>query len=407
MKTSVILIISAMLIGFSSCKKENPDVPQEPTVITLPEKANEVILQNNNFGIELFKQTALAENTNLMLSPLSANVALTMLLNGCDAQTFEQISNMLGYGGLTLDEINATYKSLVSQLLAADPQVKLALANAVWYRNGFAVKPTYLEAMGASFDAEIGALDFNSPSALETINGWASDNTNGKIPKVINEISPDAVMFLMNALYFKGSWTKQFDKNLTANRTFYLADGTSKQTSSMSSEISVKYFENSEYSAIEMPYGRQNFSMVIVLPAATLDNFTENFDGADWSFLTNALDGMTYTSEIEVTMPRFKFEFEKVLNDQLMAMGMTDAFNSSLADLSGISDADIFVSFVKQNTFVDVNEEGTEAAAVTTIGIDITSGPQPFNVNKPFIFAIRERTTNTLLFIGKVENPEY
>jgi len=407
MKTTYLFIVAGLLLGFSSCKKENPELPQEPTVITLPEKANEVILQNNNFGIELFKQTALAENTNLMLSPLSANVALTMLLNGCDAQTYEQISGMLGYGGLTLEEINATYKSLVSQLLAADPQVNIALANAVWYRNGFSVKPAYLDAMDASFDAEIGALDFNSPSAIETINGWASSNTNGKIPKVINEISPDAVMFLMNALYFKGSWTNQFDKNLTANRVFHLADGTSKQASSMSSKISVKYFETSDYTAIEMPYGRQNFSMVVILPATTLDNFTENFNGADWSFLTNALDGMAYTSEIEVTMPRFKFEFEKVLNDQLKALGMTDVFNPELADLSKISDEDIFVSFVKQNTFVDVNEEGTEAAAVTTIGIEVTSAPQPFTVDKPFIFAIRERTTNTLLFIGKVENPSY
>jgi len=407
MKTTYLFIVAGLLLGFSSCKKENPELPQEPTVITLPEKANEVILQNNNFGIELFKQTALAENTNLMLSPLSANVALTMLLNGCDAQTYEQISGMLGYGGLTLEEINATYKSLVSQLLAADPQVNIALANAVWYRNGFSVKPAYLDAMDDSFDAEIGALDFNSPSAIETINGWASSNTNGKIPKVINEISPDAVMFLMNALYFKGSWTNQFDKNLTANRVFHLADGTSKQASSMSSKISVKYFETSDYTAIEMPYGRQNFSMVVILPATTLDNFTENFNGADWSFLTNALDGMAYTSEIEVTMPRFKFEFEKVLNGQLKAMGMTDVFNPELADLSKISDEDIFVSFVKQNTFVDVNEEGTEAAAVTTIGIEVTSAPQPFTVDKPFIFAIRERTTNTLLFIGKVENPSY
>ncbi|HEY9113370.1 MAG TPA: serpin family protein, partial [Bacteroidales bacterium] len=337
MKTSFILILSAILLGFSSCKKENPELPQEPTVITLPEKANEVILQNNNFGIEFFKQTALAENTNLMLSPLSANIALTMLLNGCDTETYEQISEMLGYGDLTLQEINATYKSLVSQLLAADPQVNIALANAVWYRNGFSVKPTYLDAMDASFDAEIGALDFNSPSAIEAINSWASSNTNGKIPKVINEISPDAVMFLMNALYFKGSWTNQFDKNLTANRVFHLADGTNKQASSMSSKISVKYFETSDYTAIEMPYGRQNFSMVVILPATTLDNFTENFDGTDWSFLTNALDGMAYTSEIEVTMPRFKFEFEKVLNGQLKAMGMTDVFNPELADLSKIS----------------------------------------------------------------------
>lgn len=408
MKAAILFISAIMLLGFSACKKENTESPKEPVILTLPEKANEIIELNNSFGVELFRNTALAENTNLMLSPLSANVALTMLLNGCNTQTYGQIRDMLGYQNLTLEEINATYKSLVSQLLVADSKVNIALANAVWYKNGFAVKPAYLETMGTSFDAEIGGLDFNSPSALETINGWASNNTHGKIPKVLNEISPDAVMFLMNALYFKGNWTYQFDKGMTADRPFYFDDGTSKQASSMSSEINVKFFSTTDYSAIEMPYGRQNFSMIVILPATTLDDFTENFNGEDWSFLTNALDGVTYTSKIEVTIPRFKFEYEKKLNEQLEAMGMNDAFIAELADLSNISDEQLFVNFVKQNTYVDVNEEGTEAAAVTTVGIDVTSaGPDPFTVNKPFVFAIRERTTNTLLFIGKVINPEY
>jgi serpin B len=148
--------------------------------------------------------------------------------------------------------------------------------------------------------------------------------------------------------------------------------------------------------------------MLIILPTATLDSFIENFNGSDWAQLTNGLDENTSTFEIVVTMPRFKFEFEKVLNEQLKALGMTDAFYPALADLSNISDENIYVSFVQQNTFIDVNEEGTEAAAVTTVGINYTSvGPEPFIVNKPFVFAIRERTTNTLLFIGKVEDPEY
>jgi len=175
----------------------------------------------------------------------------------------------------------------------------------------------------------------------------------------------------------------------------------------MFGKIPVKTHASSDYRAIELTYGRTNFSMVIIVPANSLAGFLETFDNEDWQNLTTAFDDNLNTSEIEVSLPKFKFTYEKVLNDQLASLGMIDAFDSGLADLSGISDNDIFVSFVKQNTFVDVNEEGTEAAAVTTIGIVETSMPMPFEINKPFVFAIRERTTNSLLFLGKVIHPEY
>jgi serpin B len=160
-----------------------------------------------------------------------------------------------------------------------------------------------------------------------------------------------------------------------------------------------------DYSALEMPYGRKNFSMVLIVPNNNLSDFYQSFDINTWNEITSTFDQMNSWNETMVQLPKFKFDYEKKLNDQLIAMGMVDAFSPMAADLSGISDADIFVSFVKQNTFVEVNEEGTEAAAVTTIGIELTSVGPYFVVDKPFIFAIRERTTNTLLFIGGVTNP--
>jgi serpin B len=212
-------------------------------------------------------------------------------------------------------------------------------------------------------------------------------------------------MFLMNALYFKGIWTSQFDKDLTQSGLFFLDDGSTVNTQMMNGKVSGKKIEAQDYMALELPYGRQNFAMVILVPKSDLAGIIESFDGELWQNATSLLDEIPGPSEIEVTMPKFKFEYEKVLNDQLEALGMIDAFIPYLADLSGISDSDIFVSFVKQNTFVEVNEEGTEAAAVTTIGIELTS-VNNFIVNKPFIFAIRERTSNTLLFIGKVVSPQ-
>ena len=411
---SLMLFALAAIAILSCCSKVNNEEPDlTPKSLDLTAMAPEVIAYGNEFGVELFTKVAIEKNKNLMLSPLSASTALTMLLNGCGGDTYDQLRETLKYPeSMTISEINEVYKGLVTQLLDVDPKVKLALANAIFYRLGFIVKPPFLDTMADDFDAEIAGLDFFLPTALTTINKWASDNTNGKIPKVLDEISGDAVMFLMNALYFKGDWSYQFDKALTSDRPFYTDKSNPVYVSTMKGDIGSKtmgeYSSGSNYQAIEMPYGCTNFTMVVIVPEETLPEFLSSFTSETWSTITSALDAREEFSELTVYMPKFKFSYEKYLNDQLRSMGMIDAFNGSLADLSGISDASIYISFVKQNTFVEVDEKGTEAAAVTTIGIELTSAlPQPreFVIDKPFVFAIRERTTNTLLFIGQVTNP--
>jgi serpin B len=412
MKYSALMFLSlATITGFISCSKENtgqqPDLT--PKALELTAKGPEVIAYGNEFGVELFTKVAQEENKNLMLSPLSASAALTMLLNGCDIDTYDQIREMLNYPeNMTISEINEVYRSLVAQLLVVDPKVKLALANAIFYRQGFSVKNPFLNTMGTDFDAEIAGLDFSLPSALTTINKWASDNTNGKIPKVLDEISGDAVMFLMNALYFKGDWSYQFDKLLTSDRPFYTDGLNSVDVSTMKGDVGSKVTSGSNYMAIELPYGCTNFTMVVVVPGGTLSDFITTLTAEKWNTITSAFDDQEKFGELTVYMPKYKFSYEKQLNDQLQSMGMLDAFIPGLANLSGISDASIYVDFVKQNTFVEVDEKGTEAAAVTTIGIVETSfppQPQEFVIDKPFVFAIRERTTNALLFIGQVVNP--
>ncbi len=412
MKNSLIILISLVTItGFISCSKENtgqqPDLT--PKALELTAKGPEVIAYGNEFGVELFTKVAQEENKNLMLSPLSASAALTILLNGCDGDTYDQIREMLIYPeNMTMSEINEVYRSLVAQLLVVDPKVKLALANAIFYRQGFSVKNPFLNTMSTDFDAEIAGLDFSLPSSLTTINKWASDNTNGKVPKVLDEISGDAVMFLMNALYFKGDWSYQFDKLLTSNRPFYTDGLNSVDVSTMKGDVGSKVTSGSNYMAIELPYGCTNFTMVVVVPGGTLSDFITSLTAEKWNTITSAFDDQEKFGELTVYMPKYKFSYEKQLNDQLQSMGMLDAFIPGLANLSGISDASIYVDFVKQNTFVEVDEKGTEAAAVTTIGIVETSfppQPQEFVIDKPFVFAIRERTTNALLFIGQVVNP--
>jgi len=413
MKKIILSMMFISLLGINnSCEKQPGEVDLTPKNITLTSAAPQAIESNNDFGIELFRKVAETDRQNLMLSPLSASTALTMLLNGCGGLTYSQLQGTLKYpAGMTISEINEAYKSLVDQLLNADPKVKFALANAIFYRNGFAVKPPFLATMSNDYDATIEGLDFASPTALTTINKWASDNTAGKIPKVLDEISGDAVMFLMNALYFKGDWSYQFDKSATQERPFYPEEDSPVSVftvNTMESEVGAKVVFGNNYKAVEMPYGRTNFTMDVIVPTGTLKEFITSLNSEVWNSITSGFDENDEYGKLIVRMPKFKFSYEKYLNQQLQAMGMIDAFIPYQADLSGISDMSIFVSFVKQNTFVEVDEEGTEAAAVTTIGIELTSfppQPQEFIIDKPFVFAIRERTTNTLLFIGQVLNP--
>lgn len=400
-----------MTLGLISCQKDNSDEPEnrEPKSIVLPNYATEVLSSNNNFGISLFTDVASEQQGNIMLSPLSANIALNMAMNAADGNTFTQMRDMFGYNSLTQEEINELYKTLVEQLLTADDKVTLNLANAMFYRNEFPIKVPYRTTVEKDYQADIEGLDFSDvTNTLKRINGWASDKTNGKIDKVLNDISGNAVMFLLNAVYFKGDWTQQFDKGATQNLQFTLNNGENIEVPTMMGKIPLREYYGNNFAAYELSYGRDNFVMDLILPSEDLSAFLSDFNGNLFSEMTSALDQQEDKIEYNVLLPKFKFKYEKKLNKSLQALGMTDAFNDSKADFSNLSDVPTFISFVKQNTFVDVNEEGTEAAAVTTIGFETTSageGTPTVQFDKPFAFAIRERTTNTLLFIGTVYNP--
>lgn len=415
MKTYVMIIKFCLLFcligGMAACEKDqDTDASFQPKKIELTARGAEVIGNSNDFGVRLFSQLAADTHENIMISPLSASAALTMLLNGAEGETYTQIREMIGYpAALDIKGINEAYKSLVGQLLHVDPKVTLTLANAIFYRQDFDVKPPFIQAMDREFDAHIRPLNFANPSAVEVINQWASDQTRGRIPKVLEEIDPEMVMFLMNALYFKGDWTYQFDASQTFDGNFYLDNGEVITAPTMRGNKKTRRYAGSGFDVVELPYGQSNFSMVVVLPQSGLNEVHAGFSPALWKEITDGLDSESQFTETIVQMPRFTFDFDAMLNDPLKSLGMVNAFNEKLADLSGISDWDIFVSFVKQNTFVEVNEEGTEAAAVTTVGVGVTSvgpdqGPPFFIIDRPFVFAIRERTTNTLLFIGQLTN---
>lgn len=410
MKT-IILFLSILLASplLKSCSNSVID-EGEVTDIELDLKSEQIVEADNAFGLELLREVnaELDEGKNLMISPLSVSLALAMVYNGADGDTKTQMEMVLHKAGLTSEQINQAYKTLVAALGSHDPKVELSIANAIFHRDDFSVKPDFISTNQDYYDAEVEALNFgNEDATLNRVNGWVKDKTRDKIDKIIEQVSEYDIMYLINAIYFNGKWTYQFKKGDTSDRPFYTNDGAELQVPTMMLEsTTLHYTSTSTFELLELPYGSEKYSMLLFLPKA--DHSTnEVIDNLNPSALNGWLENM-HESNLKVYLPKFEFEYDNSLVDNLKSLGMTDAFAPGLSDFSGIANrSDLFISEVKHKTFVKVDEEGTEAAAVTGVTVGFTSvGPEPvFRVDRPFVFAIREKDTNAFLFLGKVNNP--
>lgn len=402
------VMLSIALIG---CAKQGADngkntvSEQKPIQIAAP-VANAI----TDFSFDFFKalQTETPAGDNLFVSPLSLHIALGMLVNGATNTTKTEILKALKAEGVSLEDLNSSYKKLLDELPKADPKVKLALANAIWYKNDFPVEPAFLSAMKNHFNAQVTGLPF-SPSDVAIINKWASDNTNAKITKVLERLDPDLVMLLMNALYFKGDWTTKFDSKKTLDDNFYLEKGGTSTVKMMNQTDTFHYASLADYDALQLPYGNGQFRATLLLPknTQTIGSLMNNFSIEKWNVLQNSL----HSTNVIVGLPKFKLEQKFKLNGTLQKMGMVQAFDPVKAELKGINKtAPLYVSFVQQDTYVAVDEVGTEAAAVTTVGVGLTSaGPgntPSFICNRPFAFIISEATSNTILFMGRIMSPD-
>lgn len=358
-----------------------------------------VISANNAFAFDLFRTVNLDEHKeNVFVSPLSASMALGMTANGANGTTYDEMRSTLHLTGSTREDVNGSYKSLISLLRGLDPQTRFTIANSIWYDQTFPFNASFLDESKQYFDAEVAGLDFTSPSALTTINSWVDTQTNGKIPGILEQIDSDEVMFLVNAIYFKGTWVKQFDKSKTVDAPFYAADATTSTVPMMSRAPGVLLTRNAEYSAVDLPYGNSAFTMTVVLPNGDIDAFAESFDEAKWNALLSSLRD----NDVGVYLPRFRIEWKRLLNPDLERLGMRSAFVD--ADFTRMSPLgrSLVITKVIQKTYVDVDEEGTEAAAATSVGIGPTSAPVSFRADRPFLVVIRERFSGTILFIGKI-----
>ena len=402
------MIFLAALVILNSCETE--DKPVTKVSIVVSKTTQEIIQADNDFGISLFKEVVASDNEagNIFISPTSVALALAMTYNGANGDTKVAMENTLKKNGFTLDEINQSYKSLIGALISVDPKVLLEIANSIWYRQGFSVLPDFITANSIYYNAEVNSIDFNDPSAKDVINGWVKENTHGKIAEIIDQIPQEAVMYLINAIYFKGIWYSEFDKEKTTDGPFTTGEELKVMVPMMQQQDTFRYAHYDKLACVELPYGQGNYTMIILLPDMGIDlqEIITSLTPESWNSMINSLSNQ----DVVIHLPKFKFEYKNTLNDELTSMGMGIAF-SDAADFSRISETGwLKISKVLHKTFIEVNEEGTEAAAVTAVEIGYTSigGETPpvfFAVDRPFIFAIREKDTGSIVFIGSVKDP--
>ena len=390
------------------------EITEVPRSLTLAE--TEALRAGNNFGLKLLRRLYAEradERANVFISPLSVSMSLGMLMNGAGGETFNAMGDALGLNGLMMAEANEVYKDLTELLVHLDPNVEFRVANNSWLEEGFRIRRDYLSRLEEAFDARIENVRFEESDMAGAVNGWVGETTEGRITDLVTpEEFAGLVALLINTVYFKGEWTDPFDPAQTVTVEFQRADGSMVSVPLMGQALDARVGGGEEYGedfvAVDLPYGGDLFSMVVVVPTgdATLAELVEEMDGARWQEVVDVLRGEART---EVRLPRFELTYEKVLNDVLKAMGMEVAFDASKADFSWmVGNAGLSVrphiGWVKQKSFLKVDEEGTETAAATGTAF-ATSGNPVLQGDRPFLFAIRERLYGTILFVGTVSDP--
>lgn len=359
------------------------------------------IADKGEFWNTLFTLVSNGSNKeNVCISPLSAQLALSMTAAGATGETQEQMYNAMQLTG----DVNKSSKELIGNITAPNEQCEVKIANSIWVNEKLDVKESFINTNKEYFDALVENVPFNK-ATLGRINGWCSKKTNGKIKSILDEIKKDQRMFLLNALYFKGAWRKEFNEGNTKEKPFTCKDGTKVNVPMMNQSFRTSYYEDNAMQIASMPF-KGGYQMLLILPSEETGDaeLSKHLAGN----FRNSLKQMT-TCEVDLSMPRFKSEFSTSLKEPLKTMGADRAFGDN-AQFDGISDTPLFIDNVIQKTYISVDEKGAEAAAVTAISMALTSMPRPvekkvMNLNRPFLYIITDYAAEKILFIGKVGNP--
>lgn len=363
------------------------------------------VAANNRFAFDLLARVVADDPVeNAFLSPLSVSLALGMVMNGARGATRDAMAATLGFGAAPQAGINDAYRTLIELLRGLDGQVEFTIANSLWAAQDYPVSPGFLDDARRYFDAEVRTLDFASAATLGTINGWVSGKTGGRIPAILDHIAPEEVLFAVNAIYFKGLWRDQFPKQATAAGPFHAAGGATRTVPFMARTEDTPYYQGPDFQAVDLWYGAGAHTMTLVVPTGTTtaNALAARLDAAGFAEIAAGMR----TIKVDLRTPRLRLDYKRSLADDLKALGMAIAFDERRADLSGIGPRSPYISRVEHKTFVNVDEEGTEAAAATAVGVGVTSLPQTavVRVDRPFLVLIRERLSGTILFAGRIND---
>ena len=418
----ILFILPLLTLAFG-CSTDNVTDPAEIYYAESDNYASQVGAElkdaNLEFALESFRELAAEEDANedIFYSPLSASIALSMTYNGAEEETAEAMADALGFDNMTLETVNSQYYNLIKSLESSDVEVTMNIANSIWIKEGFPVLDDFIQRNEDYYLSQVTSLPFDL-QAVDIINDWVSENTQGMIPEIITAQDLYCVMFLINALYFKGEWSFGFDPDDTENGDFRIWDGTDKTVQMMkNSGLDYNYLIENDFQAVRLPYGREVMSMYIFMPGYgdELDDFIAGITPPQWNDWIASFQspydiyGVPEFEGGNFRMPKFKASYQKELEDVLTSLGMGLAFTGG-ADFSGIcSELPLFISFVRQKAVIEVNEEGSEAAAATVVGMEQGVSPPvfSFSVNRPFFFVIRDDRTETILFMGKIVDPKY
>ncbi len=376
----------------------------------LSESEAGVVNGSGDFGFNLMHRLIEDDpDQSHFVSPLSILMAYGMTMNGADGDTYTQMQETFGMAEMSRDQINEAAKDLIELLTQFDEKVQFNIANSIWYRDTFSVEENFLETNRDYFEAVIEAADFDDPETVDLINSWVDDKTEGLIDEIVQgPIDPQTVMYLINAIYFNGDWTLQFDPDETRTGPFHRPEGSTVETDMMhmDQQEQIFYKRGEDYQAVNLFYGDAGFAMTLVLPdeEVGLENWLTSMDWKAWQELTGGFREGPLTLE----MPKFEIEYEiKNFKEVLQEMGIVDAFDYKISDFSRINpdQDDLHISDTKHKTFIRVDEEGTEAAAVTSVEVSFTSAPPSVRFDRPFFYVIREVESGTILFMGTMTDP--
>ena len=393
--------VACMMAGCDDSENNVSPEENERKSVSLTRSEQELVTANNDFAFNLFRVADTQNST--ILSPISITYALGMLNNGAAGETQAQINKVLGFGETGAEGINAFCKKMLTEAPNLDKSTKVLISNTIYMNKGYELKPLFVSKANDCYHAEPETRNFADGKTLDVINQWASDHTEKMIEKVLDKDSfdPSAISYLLNAIYFKGVWSQKFDKENTRDEAFKMETGEEKQLPIMHQEQEFYYAEDDDCQVLRLPYGNKAYSMTILLPkeGKTVRDLVKTLNKDTWERYQRIGSAI-----VDVKLPRFESNTDLTLDKIMATLGMPNAFNPNLAEFPEFCNVPTYIDMMKQVARIKVNEEGTEAAAVTVIFVKLANAAPrrvSFHATRPFLYIISEQSTGAIFFIGQ------